>query len=903
MAHVAPTVPPAVYETTCRALQLSPCSRTLDWLHTIHDKSTIFSARKVTSDAQAVALCAALLSAHGATWSLICHYVTTFHPQMRPLHLPDSIFALLPEPTYPHHEHYAPDIAQPSDAAAFVVVVDFSCSTALTPKGAAAILIACLQLPSRIHVEVDLRVCPLVSTLPLEMWHPFLDTYPTARAHVTGLLLDACPLTCLPSCLLRRLPNLRWISMRWSKLRNLWRLAEIVNSLPSLTAALFAGDCRMDSLLHSMKESCRLQIGNDVAVSAHDKAIEMFNICVDDVRKTHENGRNANAPVVASDIISGDNSIAVDNGESDGEADYERMGLSANAEHNSSTPVTLLQNYWAFVLASRATNLCWLDGLRITPEERERARSSIRGKYELDYIEDNTTDRKVQPSLMALLRSRESGVCLHAATRGNETRGKGKTEPTRTNRPRKRTRFGDVVDETIDSTVTRRFPNPGREIALDDDAHLTIALAAVEARGETDGVGLHRGSSSSASGVVQKLEDNIGTMTQRTGIEFEERIFERQISEALVGRSGVPRIGYFKQGFDRPRQFEYNPAKSSEIVYGTALGNLVVMDEESGVVKGSCVVGGGVGNRQRGQVIERAGNLQDINWTNVEPLPERVGPEVLGLSWLNKRNDTFISGSNAGAIHVYNSEWMSSGRNGGCMYACETFDKLTSVHVCADDARFAVSGEMPHVGIFDTSSGRLIEPMMHCHLDAINVIKFAYHNPFVLLTSSFDRCVKKWDLREHRPGGRRRPIFNVHSSTDTVMACFSPDDECVLVSAVDNEVRQYSGCDGRLQLEFDMPRTGSRYNFTRSYYMNGRDYIISGSCMENVVRVYNAKSGKCLTHVDVGDNVFVQSLRANPSRRFTFSALLVGNHGEGGATGGGGPQGEMIANVDLHSRC
>jgi hypothetical protein len=58
------------------------------------------------------------------------------------------------------------------------------------------------------------------------------------------------------------------------------------------------------------------------------------------------------------------------------------------------------------------------------------------------------------------------------------------------------------------------------------------------------------------------------------------------------------------------------------------------------------------------------------------------------------------------------------------------------------------------------------------------------------------------------------------------------------------QVRQLLAVDGRLHLSFDIKPTGSDQNYTRSYYMNGRDYIISGSCDEHVVRVCCAQTGR-----------------------------------------------------------
>lgn len=58
------------------------------------------------------------------------------------------------------------------------------------------------------------------------------------------------------------------------------------------------------------------------------------------------------------------------------------------------------------------------------------------------------------------------------------------------------------------------------------------------------------------------------------------------------------------------------------------------------------------------------------------------------------------------------------------------------------------------------------------------------------------------------------------------------------------QVKQLLAVDGRLHLDFSISSTGSSQNYTRSYYMNGRDYVISGSCDEHVVRICCAQTGR-----------------------------------------------------------
>lgn len=65
------------------------------------------------------------------------------------------------------------------------------------------------------------------------------------------------------------------------------------------------------------------------------------------------------------------------------------------------------------------------------------------------------------------------------------------------------------------------------------------------------------------------------------------------------------------------------------------------------------------------------------------------------------------------------------------------------------------------------------------------------------------------------------------------------------------QVLQLLAVDGRLHLNFEIASTGSPQNYTRSYYMNGRDYIISGSCDEHVVRVCCAQTGRRLRDISL----------------------------------------------------
>lgn len=58
-------------------------------------------------------------------------------------------------------------------------------------------------------------------------------------------------------------------------------------------------------------------------------------------------------------------------------------------------------------------------------------------------------------------------------------------------------------------------------------------------------------------------------------------------------------------------------------------------------------------------------------------------------------------------------------------------------------------------------------------------------------------------------------------------------------------------------MNFEIASSGSSHNYTRSYYMNGRDYIISGSSDESVVRICCAQTGRRLRDIDLEVN-FIQ---------------------------------------------
>lgn len=299
----------------------------------------------------------------------------------------------------------------------------------------------------------------------------------------------------------------------------------------------------------------------------------------------------------------------------------------------------------------------------------------------------------------------------------------------------------------------------------------------------------------------------------------------------------------------RPRQFEYHPSDSRLMVFGTLDGEVVVVNHEDE------------------KVVSYIPSLGAMN-------------SVLGLCWLKNYPSKLIAGSDNGSLKLYDIRHVpptvTAMHNGFGSVTFDEFDQLTSVHVNSSDELFLASGYSKNVALYDINSGKRLQMFTDMHRQHINVVKFSNHSPSIFATSSFDQDIKMWDLRQNPT----TPCYTTSSSKGNVMVCFSPDDHYLLASAVDNEVRQLLVVDGRVHLNFDIPATGSSQNYTRSYYMNGRDYIISGSCDERVVRICCAQTGRRLRDVSLegkgsGSSMFVQSLRGDPFRDFNLSILAA----------------------------
>lgn len=317
--------------------------------------------------------------------------------------------------------------------------------------------------------------------------------------------------------------------------------------------------------------------------------------------------------------------------------------------------------------------------------------------------------------------------------------------------------------------------------------------------------------------------------------------FKRQMFTALCRRQ--PLLRKVSCGLLCPRQFEYHPKIPDCMVFGTTNGEVLVLNPST-----SCVI-------------------------SESRLPGRRN--VLGLCWLHHIPSNLLAGCNDGSLRLFDIN-RSDKEGVDVVVEYKSFPKLTSVNVNSDDQYFLTSGFSTDIALYDLRSPDKQWTLAGFHTAHINVIKFANHSPHLFATSSFDRYMKLWDLRNYK-----KPIYTKASKRGNVMVCFSPNDEFLLTSAVDNEVRQYDVATGELHTHFQMKPANSRHNYTRSYYMNGGEYIVSGSCEETAIRLYNAVTGKFLRDVELGhlssEHLYCQSLRGDPFHDFHFSVLVASN--------------------------
>lgn len=288
------------------------------------------------------------------------------------------------------------------------------------------------------------------------------------------------------------------------------------------------------------------------------------------------------------------------------------------------------------------------------------------------------------------------------------------------------------------------------------------------------------------------------------------------------------------------------------------------------------------------------GEVVVVDWDQNKVLQHRKFPEkekgdvhpILALTWLRQQRhkDRLLVGSSSGRVAMFKTSFENLSDPGEGLLAGEpevlqlydtVSDDLTSVHNNCDDTLLVASGYTKDVQVLDIHTNQVVRTYTKIHDNHINICRFANHMPNILLTCSFDSTLKLWD---NRIDTGRKPIYTVESDAGNVMVTFSPNDMYFLSSAIDNEVKQYCTVDGRIHLSYDLQHSGSSVNFTRSYYSDDGDTIISGSSNADEVFVCCTRTGDLLTTVPIYEgrrepDLYIQSLRDNPLCRHRFSVL------------------------------
>eukprot|EP01038_Epipyxis_sp_PR26KG_P005372 gene5372-7450_t len=290
-----------------------------------------------------------------------------------------------------------------------------------------------------------------------------------------------------------------------------------------------------------------------------------------------------------------------------------------------------------------------------------------------------------------------------------------------------------------------------------------------------------------------------------------------------------------------PRQFEFHPYADNHILFGTMTGEICSVNSESG-------------------------NISSLGNYGLSSLDT-----ILGICWLKDRtSNRFLVGSSKGRVTCgdFNSILSSSERNetSTIVKDFEAFQRLTSIHANSDSRLMLLSGYHTDALVYDIETGSILHNYKGIHSNHINISRFTGNSPSIFSTSSFDGTIKTWDLRN----SKQVPLYTVKLTNGVVMINFSNDDHFLLASGIDNEISQFFFCDGRKHLTYDVPKTGLKSNYCRTYYTASGRHALTGSCEEHEVKLMCAYTGHVVANIDIypgkrDNSLYVQSLRGSPT--------------------------------------
>mmetsp|Transcript_46206 Transcript_46206/g.83213 ORF Transcript_46206/g.83213 Transcript_46206/m.83213 type:complete len:284 (+) Transcript_46206:2-853(+) len=180
----------------------------------------------------------------------------------------------------------------------------------------------------------------------------------------------------------------------------------------------------------------------------------------------------------------------------------------------------------------------------------------------------------------------------------------------------------------------------------------------------------------------------------------------------------------------------------------------------------------------------------------------------------------------------------------------EPFSHLSSLSMNCTDDFFMTSGFCVDVGLYNVMTGRRMKTFRSLHQNFINILRFAHRSPHLFATASFDHTCKVWDLRDPNIHADK-PAMCCSTETLNVMCSFAPDDSRLLVSGVDEALKQFDLRMHGQGTSFPVPATNSSINYRRSLYMAGGNVVATVATNESYLRLYDAMTPhRCLGQID-----------------------------------------------------
>jgi hypothetical protein len=193
-----------------------------------------------------------------------------------------------------------------------------------------------------------------------------------------------------------------------------------------------------------------------------------------------------------------------------------------------------------------------------------------------------------------------------------------------------------------------------------------------------------------------------------------------------------------------PRQFEYHPENNS-ILFGCLNGTIALINEDHSI-------------RPLGHFGSDASDV------------------ILGLCWLKRTANRFVTGSGNG--HITCGRAVCESGEAPVVQEYAPFDKFTSIHLNCTDELLLLSGYTRDCAVLDLATGRNVRTYKGIHSNHINISRFMHTVPHVFATSSFDKSVKLWDMRD----SDTRPVYTIQNKAGVVMMSFAPNDMFLLTA-------------------------------------------------------------------------------------------------------------------------